>query len=271
MNISTLPAVRLTPRQSPLKIGDTTPDLEPTVTESCILLDPDGTEVGLFLKELPKDLINLVTIADQELRSDRVPKDEMARVVPKVLPNGKTQWHNEKTVKQYSTILGSCAPRPHLRMPYPRRSQVHSSKTAGTFIKAMLKAGKLAMGLVNHYTPTVYAQHLKVVADRLPEKWRFAGQFSSTISNCNIAAPIHQDNANVKGAINLIITKRQNSKGGNLHVPDFDATFDQTNNSLLVYPAWRNRHGVTPIIPTHQGGYRNSHVWYALDSFANHG
>jgi hypothetical protein len=39
----------------------------------------------------------------------------------------------------------------------------------------------------------------------------------------------------------------------------------------LVYPAWRNRHGVTPIVPTHQGGYRNSHVWYALDSFANHG
>ena len=31
MNISTLPAVRLTPRQSPLKMGDVTPDLEPTV------------------------------------------------------------------------------------------------------------------------------------------------------------------------------------------------------------------------------------------------
>ena len=69
MNISTLPAVRLKPVQSPLKMGDTTPDLKPNVTESCILLDPDGAEVGLFLKELPKDLINLVTIADQELRT----------------------------------------------------------------------------------------------------------------------------------------------------------------------------------------------------------
>ena len=264
MNISTLPAVRLTPRQSPLKIGDITPDLEPTVTESCILLDPDGTEVGLFLKELPKDLINLVTIADQELRSDRVPKDTMERVTP----DGPGKWIRRK---QYSTILGSCAPRPHLRMPYPRRSQVHSNKTAGTFIKAMLKAGKLCMGLVNHYIPNVHKHHLARVEERLPSKWRFANYFSSTISNCNIAAPIHQDNANIKGAINLIITKRQNSKGGNLHVPDYDATFDQTNNSLLVYPAWRNRHGVTPIIPTHQGGYRNSHVWYALDSFANHG
>ena len=77
------------------------------------------------------------------------------------------------------------------------------------------------------------------------------------------------DNANAKGAVNLIITKRQNSTGGNLYVPDYNATFEQANNSLLVYPAWRNMHGVTPIIPTHPGGYRNSHVWYALDSFAN--
>ena len=52
---------------------------------------------------------------------------------------------------------------------------------------------------------------------------------------------------------------------------DYDACFNQTDNSLLVYPAWRNRHGVTPIVPTHQGGYRNSHVWYALDSFASLG
>ena len=109
--------------------------LNPPSTESCILLDPDGTEVGLFLKELPKDLINLVTIADQELRSDRVPKETMERVTP----DGPGKWIRRK---QYSTILGSCAPRPHLRMPYPRRSQVHSKKSADTFIKAMLKAGQ---------------------------------------------------------------------------------------------------------------------------------
>ena len=85
----------------------------------------------------------------------------------------------------------------------------------------------------------------------------------------NIAAAVHQDHANVKGAVNIIITKRRNSTGGNLHVPEFGATFDQVDGSMLVYPAYRNRHGVTPIVPTHQGGYRNSHVWYALDSFAS--
>ena len=263
--ISSLPAVRLKPKGSGLQIGDTCPDLEPNVTESCVLLDPNGDQVGLFLKELPKDLINLVTIADQELRSKRVKKSVMERITAYELPNGKLQ---RVRLKQYSAMWGSMAPKPHLRLAYARHSPLHIDPKAVVFCKAMLKAGRLAMGLVNHYVPEVHRYHLKRVDERLPSKWRFSTHFSSTISNCNIAAPIHQDNANIKGAINVIITKRQNSKGGNLHVPDFDATFDQTNNSLLVYPAWRNRHGVTPIIPTHQGGYRNSHVWYALDSFA---
>ena len=255
--MSTLPTVTLKPVQSPLKMGDDCPDIKPNITESCIIADTDGSHVGLFLKELPKDLINLITIADQELRSDRVKKTTMERVVP----DGPGKWIRRK---QYSAILGSCAPRPHLRMPYPRRSQLHLEKSAATFIKAMLKAGPLAMGLVNHYIPSVYQHHNTVINNRLPQKWRFAKLFSSTISNCNIAAPIHQDNANIKGAINIILTKRQNSTGGNLHVPDFGATFDQSNNSLLVYPAYRNRHGRYPYHPYSPRRLQETHMFGTL-------
>jgi len=38
---------------------------------------------------------------------------------------------------------------------------------------------------------------------------------------------------------------------------------------MLVYPAWRNVHGVTPITATHDGGYRNSLVFYPLKAFLN--
>jgi len=261
MTITKLPTVILKPVQHTVKIGDSVTNLQPTITDSCILVDPDGSQVGLFLKELPPELQNLVNIADLEVRSDRVPKSTMRR--------SSGMMGAAKEVEQYSAILGSCPPKPHMRRPYPTRSSIHSKPSASTFVRAMLKAGKLAMGLVAHYIPDVHAKHLSVIEKRIPSDWRFTPYFSSTISNCNIAAPIHQDNANVKGAVNLIITKRQNSTGGNLCVPDYNATFDQSNNSLLVYPAWRNMHGVTPIVPTHPGGYRNSHVWYALDSFAN--
>ena len=257
----TLPELILKPVTSPLKIGDSVSGIEPNIHEDCILIDPDGTPVGMFIKTLPDDLQNLVNIADREIHTKRVPKSEMKR---------SSGLHNKKAeVLQYSTILGSCPPKPHMRRPYASRSSVHSVKSANTFVKAMYAAGIKSFEIVKKYIPTVAESHLFKIRQRIPDNWRFANNFSSTISNCNISAPVHQDHANVKGAINMIITKRRNSKGGNLHVPDYNATFDQTDNSLLVYPAWRNRHGVTPIIPTHQGGYRNSHVWYALDSFHN--
>lgn len=261
----TLPIVTLKPIKSASAIGDQLGPIQPNIVSSCILVDPDGTHVGLFLKELPDALRNLVNIADRECISDRVPKTKMDRKRP--LPPGSDGKRRYLVITQYSAILGSVPPKPHMRRSYANRSSVHSHKTASTFAKAMNAAGEMAFRLATSYIPTVTTHHTQVVNARVPLKWRFAEHFSSTISNCNIAAPIHRDNANVKGAINIIITKRRNSTGGNLHVPDYDATFDMTDNSLLVYPAWRNSHGVTPIVPTHQGGYRNSHVWYALDSF----
>jgi len=254
-----LPTVTLNPVRPKLVIGDQPGSISPNILESCILIDPDGSQVGLFLKELPDDLRNLVNIADRECISDRVPKSLMKR---------SSGFHDGKgEVLQYSAILGSVPPKPHMRRSYATRSSVHSKASARTFVKAMNAAGERAFRLCTQYIPAVTHHHIAKVNERLPGKWRFADHFSSTISNCNIAAAIHRDNANVKGAINIIITKRRNSTGGNLHVPDYDATFDMTDNSLLVYPAWRNSHGVTPIAPTYQGGYRNSHVWYALDSF----
>jgi len=257
----TLSAIILSPIKRTLSIGDEVGNIEPNISDDCILVDPDGSHVGLFIKKLPADLQNLVNIADTEILTKRVPKSEMRR---------SSGLHNEEgEVKQYSTILGSCPPKPHMRRPYATRSSVHAVKSAETFAKAMNAAGQKAFQLVEKYIPSVADFHKERIEERVPKKWRFAKYFTSTISNCNISAPVHQDHANVKGGVNIIITKRRNSKGGNLHVPDYGATFEQTDNSMLVYPAWRNMHGVTPIIPTYQKGYRNSHVWYVLDSFAN--
>tara|TARA_Y100001963_G_scaffold46698_1_gene65838 strand:+ start:147 stop:929 length:783 start_codon:yes stop_codon:yes gene_type:complete len=257
----TLNSLTLNPIKRTLSIGDEVGNIEPNISDDCILVDPDGSHVGLFIKKLPADLQNLVNIADTEILTKRVPKSEMRR---------SSGLHNEEgEVKQYSTILGSCPPKPHMRRPYASRSSVHAVKSAETFAKAMNAAGQKAFQLVEKYIPSVADFHKERIEERVPKKWRFAKYFTSTISNCNISAPVHQDHANVKGGVNIIITKRRNSKGGNLHVPDYGATFEQTDNSMLVYPAWRNMHGVTPIIPTYQKGYRNSHVWYVLDSFAN--
>lgn len=244
--------------QHNVKIGDKPKELPPSLFDDSIFV-ADNQPVGFYLAKLPDKLAQLVNIADHELNSKRVPKSEMRR---------SSGLHNEEgEVRQYSCIIGSIPPKPHMRRPYATKSSVHSKASARTFVKAMTLAGREALGLINDVCPEIYKVHKKAVEARVPEEWRFADLFTSSISNYNIAAPIHQDNLNVKGALNVIITKRRNSTGGNLYVPDYATTFNSADNSLLVYPAWRNMHGVTPIVPTHPGGYRNSLVWYALDAF----
>ena len=247
------------------KIGEVCEYIEPNVTEDCIFYS-EGEPIGFYISKMSEKMCKLADLANSELRSSNVPKSNMNRsdAVKKFMEGGMSEM--KKGVSQYSTIIGSTPPRPHMRRPYPSISSVHSVKTAQTFIKAMLLLAKESEQLIKEILPEQYEKQVKVFAD-VPEKWRFANLFTSSISNYNIPAPFHRDTGNIVGAVNVIICKKHNSKGGDLHIPDYNATIGQRDNSILVYPAWRNVHGVTPIIPTHEGGYRNSLVFYPLKAF----
>lgn len=241
-----------------VQIGQECPYIEPNITEDSIFYE-DGVAVGFYIKQMPEKMCKLANLANAELRSKNVPKTMMDRKKP--LADG-----GYLVVSQYSTIIGSCPPKPHMKRPYPSISSVHQVKTAQNFIKAMLMLAKESEQLIKQIMPEQYEKQLELFK-AVPDQWKFANLFTSSISNYNIPAPFHRDAANIVGAVNVIITKRLNSKGGNLHVPDYGATMDSADNSILVYPAWKNVHGVTPIIPTHEGGYRNSLVFYPLKAF----
>jgi hypothetical protein len=248
------------------KIGDACEYIEPNVTEDCIFYS-DGEPIGFYLTKMPEKMCKLADLANLEFRSKNVPK---AVLNSRLLTDG----YDEKTgkgkyiynTKQFSTILGGISPKPHMRRPYLTLSSVHSIETAQTFIKAMLLLAKESEALIKQILPKQYEQQIEVFKD-VPKKWRFANLFTSSISNYNISAAFHRDTGNIAGAVNVIICKKHNSKGGDLHIPDYNATIGQKDNSILVYPAWRNVHGVTPIIPTHEGGYRNSLIFYPLKAF----
>ena len=249
-----------------VKIGDKCPAFEPNITEDCIFYT-DGEPIGFFMRQMPEKMCKLADLANIEFNSKGVPKAEMSRG-----PQGSKKDKVErakagiKLVTQMSAILGSVPPKPHMRRPYPTRSSVHSVKSAQTFIKAMLLLAKESEQLMKQILPNQYEQQVELFKD-VPEKWRFANLFTSSISNYNISAPFHIDTGNIKGAVNVIICKKHNSKGGDLHLPDYGATIGQQDNSILVYPAWRNVHAVTPITPTYEGGYRNSLIFYPLKAF----
>lgn len=248
--------------QHAVKIGDQCPAFEPNVTQDCIFY-ADGEPIGFFMRQMPEKMCKLADLADKELQSKNVPKSKMNRGTKKQAKKRGEDW-----VSQYSTILGSTPPKPHMKRPYASRSSVHQVKSAQTFIKAMLLLAKESEQLIAEVMPSQH-QRQKQLFNQVPDVWKFGNLFTSSISNYNISAPFHRDTANIVGAVNVIITKRRNSKGGNLHIPDYGATIDQCDNSILVYPAWRNVHGVTPIEPTFEGGYRNSLVFYPLKAFIN--
>lgn len=249
------------------KIGSVCEYIEPNVTEDCIFYS-DGEPIGFYLNKMPEKMCKLADLANAEFRSKNVPKSIMNRLTA-VKGLLKTEWEGSgevSEVSQMSVILGSIPPKPMVRRPYASRSSVHSVESAQTFIKAMLILAKESESLIKKIIPQQYEQQLELFSD-VDKKWRFSNLFTGSISNYNISAPFHRDNGNIKGAVNVIICKKQNSKGGDLHIPDYDTTIGQQDNSILVYPAWRNVHAVTPIIPSHEGGYRNSLIFYPLRAF----
>ena len=262
--------VNLTQQKHETKIGKQCPYIEANVTEDSIFY-LDGEPVGFYMTQMTDKMCKLADIANKEFQSKNVPKSLLER--SDIIAKNKETGISRKTLAkmglgtaQMSAILGGVPPKPHMRRPYPTISSVHSVKSAKTFIKAMLMLAKESEQLIKEIMPKQYKAQTKLFED-VDNKWRFGNLFTSSISNYNISAPFHRDTGNIKGAVNVIICKRNNSKGGDLHVPDYDITIGQQDNSILVYPAWKNIHGVTPIIPTHEGGYRNSLIFYPLKAF----
>jgi hypothetical protein len=155
-----------------------------------------------------------------------------------------------------------------MRRNYSSMSSVHNDPKAETYIKAMLLLVTACEDIIKDIMPWQY-QHQLDIFKSVQQNRKFGRLFTSSIANYNISAPMHQDNANIRNSVNVIVTKRSDSYGGNLYVPDYDLCFNQCDNSLLVYPAWRNLHGVTPIKTTKPNGYRNSLVFYPLKAFQN--
>lgn len=246
-----------------VKVGDTCGYIEPNILEDTLFV-VDDEPIGFYIKDIGKysaKASQLADIADKELRSKNVPKSLMKR------SSGFIEDDKSKQVLQYSTILGSVPPKPHMRRPYPTRSSVHGVATAKTFVKAMLMLAKESENIIKSITPELYEHQKRTISENIAEEWRFSELFTSSISNFNIAADFHRDNGNLKGCSNVIIAKRKNSVGGCTTIPDYGATVASHDNSMLYYPAWRNVHGVTPITPTHSNGYRNTLVFYPLANF----
>lgn len=116
----------------------------------------------------------------------------------------------------------------------------------------------------------------KILAGLLPEQaaaldatpvspdWRIGGgPWTSGVINRTSALPYHRDGANFD-AWSAMPCVRRGTRGGHLHIPEYDVTLPVRDGMTLFFNGYRIVHGVTPIQGTAEDGYRVTIVFYCL-------
>ena len=99
--------------------------------------------------------------------------------------------------------------------------------------------------------------------------WRMGNTcWTSGIVNDTAGLYYHYDKNNVPDTWSAMIVLRAGTKGGHLHIADYDITVPCRNGDLLFFPGMNYAHGVTPITESLKGGYRFSAVYYSVKRFA---
>jgi hypothetical protein len=95
--------------------------------------------------------------------------------------------------------------------------------------------------------------------------WRLTPDtfWTSGVINQTVSMPYHTDSSNydVWSAMPVV---RRGTRGGYLHVPEYDVVLECRDGWCAWFPGFRLVHGVTPITRSSPDGYRYSVVFYAL-------
>lgn len=102
------------------------------------------------------------------------------------------------------------------------------------------------------------------VAQVKPE-WRLSEEtyWTSGVINDTSELPYHRDSFNFD-AWSAMPVLRRGVRGGGLHLPEYDLTFECRDAMTVFFSGYRLVHGVTPIERVEKDGYRYSVVFYAL-------
>lgn len=117
--------------------------------------------------------------------------------------------------------------------------------------------------------PDVAARDAAAAA-AVPDDWRMLGtQWTSGVLNESAPLPYHFDRNNLTPVWSAMLIARRGTRGGHLHVPEYDLTVECRDGDVVWFPGWGLLHGVTPITRTKSDGYRLSAVFYAVAKMRN--
>lgn len=117
--------------------------------------------------------------------------------------------------------------------------------------------------MLERHAPDGASATLTAAEQILPD-WRLGSTgWTSGIVNQTSALLYHRDRNNGPGAWSSMVVIRRNTRGGHLHIPEYDLVVPCRDGTVLMFPGPELVHGVTPI-EIRPGGYRYSVVYYNI-------
>lgn len=225
------------------EVCDKEPDVPHLVDESCKLV-ADGKTVGYIFKNWDKsdDVLNVVS----QLKYSK----------------------SRRTLGMYqqSKVFGFM-PRNAIRCNYCRPSEVDRKQPE--FAKVLRDFGAKITSKIMETDVSVYQQNMDIVKEQVEKHYILPKTiFTSGIVNKNNPLAYHCDSGNFEGTWTAMLVYKNEVKGGNLHLPEFDAVIKLDDGDLVIFKSSDYVHGVTPIIKLGQHSYRYSVVYYTLKGLA---
>jgi len=222
-------------------IGDTVPELAPTVTEAGMYRDADTGEPLLIYAPYPGD-IGPLRRAILAVEFNSLKRANGVRNVSRTFgmsPRRVSHWRESCR----ASVLSIEQPEQHAEI-------AHAADEMAKWFRSLMPE---------------QADQDRAESGEIDDEWRMSDNavWTSGVINKSSTLPYHRDRMNfdVWSAMPVL---RRGMKGGYLTIPSYDATVACRDGWVSVFPGYRLVHGVTPMRLRQPDGYRYSIVYYAL-------
>lgn len=227
------------------KRGEIVPDIEPNVKEAGIYVDEDTNEPFLVYMPMPNDMVPELRAAVRDV---------------KYSSSGVTR--QQLGIENHSRTFGM-AP----RKPFQTREACRPTSLSyeqPDIHKVLENVADRLSQIMRKVAPAVYDKDVNETSS-VDKEWRISEDslWTSGVINKTSTLPYHYDgnNFDMWSAMPII---RRGTRGGALHMPEYDVCIECRDGWVTFFPGYRYLHGVTPITHVTEDAYRYTVVYYCL-------
>ena len=225
--------------------GTVVADVEPKITKEGIYVDEETNVPFLVYMELDRDIVSDLRNAVRNIRYSS---------------SGVTRQNSG--IENHSRTFGM-APRKPFQTREACRPTALSYEQPEEHGVLVSVADKLA-DIMRAVAPDVYDKDVNTTSE-VADEWRISENslWTSGVVNKTSTLPYHYDGNNFDMWSAMPIVRR-GTRGGYLHIMDYDAAVDCKDGWVAFFPGYSLLHGVTPIAHVQKDAYRYTVVYYCL-------